>query len=353
MSNDDSGSGGGSSSGHSFEDPFQELERMFGGGPEPTSQPPAEATEAQATEAEATEEEAIEAGAIEPSAGTPELSAEAIDETSAEPDAAEAQATETAHPESPMEATETDHDTEVSAPAWNGLFEPAATDDTSAASEESGSAERQGPDLEALVAAVDAATQVASFETATETSHLSSSDRGSSRRYIVFSVAGTRYALEMGNVIEVGPVPPVTPLPQVPAWLLGVSNLRGDILAVLDLRRFFGHTPATSGRDRMLVLRAPTSQLTAGLVVDQVHGAGAVDPATIQPPTAPVEGPVQRFLQGVAEHGERLLAILDSERLLAGSELQPFAGGAQISDPGIHNRSETEPADSAGSAPTT
>ena len=149
----------------------------------------------------------------------------------------------------------------------------------------------------------------------------------------MFSAAGTRYALAMGQVIEVGPVPPVTPLPRVPSWLLGVSNLRGDILAVLDFRRFLDQEPNPHrDLDRMLVLRTANGLLSAGLVVDRVHGVGSVAPDAVRPPAAPVDDPVHRFLQGVAEQDDKLLAILDAEKLLTSSELRPFASADTPSD---------------------
>ncbi len=298
MHRDDTESGGGSD--HGFEDPFRELERMFGGQPKATdvSKAAPAAPDAAAAPGHPGAEGSSPAGVM----------ASKADPTPVAPEASPAQAVQNS----------------------------------------------PGPDLEALVAAVDAATPTASLQgpaasPAGKSLAEPSRGSGSSQRHIVFSVAGTRYGLEMGSVVEVGPVPRVTPLPRVPAWLLGVSNLRGDILAVLDLRRFFGHTaPSSARRDRMLVLR---SQLTAGLVVDRVHGAGTIDPAAIRPPTAPVEGPVQPFLRGVAEHGERLLAILDPEKLLSGNELRPFAGESQISEPRTQTSSRAEATGVAGPSP--
>ncbi len=311
MHREDTESGGRSD--HAFEDPFQELERMFGG-----------RKAEELTEASGSPAETGVSGVSEPPPETAAIEPEAI-----------------------------------KPPAWSGLLEATSPEPSPESPEAEVDAVQPppGPDLEALVAAVDAATPAASLQglaaSPAEPPAAGPSQRGgSSQRHIVFSVAGTRYGLAMGSVVEVGPVPPVTPLPQVPAWLLGVSNLRGDILAVLDLRLFFGHTaPSSARRDRMLVLQTGRSQLTAGLVVDQVHGAGTIDPAAIRPPTAPVEGPVQQFLRGVAEHGERLLAILDPEKLLSGGELRPFAGDPQISDPGTQTPSRTEATGAAGPSP--
>ena len=128
------------------------------------------------------------------------------------------------------------------------------------------------------MAALDAETPSTPAHDLASSAPQAASEHRAGKRHIVFGIAGTRYALEMGQVIEVGPVPPTTPLPQVPPWLLGVSNLRGEVLALLDLRLFLGQPPqAANDRDRMLILQAGSAQLTAGLVVDQVFGVAALD----------------------------------------------------------------------------
>lgn len=189
------------------------------------------------------------------------------------------------------------------------------------------------PTLDALVATLDASTPSAILPDLVAAS-TPSAHGSSARRHIVFLTAGTRYALEIGQVIEVGTVPPITPLPGVPKWLLGVSNLRGDILAVLDFRQFLGHGPqGAADRHRMLVLQAGTAPLTAGLVVDQVFGVGSVDPAAVRPPIRPVENnPVHQFLVGVLEVEDELVGLLDAEKLLTSRELRPFAETALDSE---------------------
>lgn len=145
------------------------------------------------------------------------------------------------------------------------------------------------------------------------------------QRCILFELDGTRYALQMGQVVEVADVPPVTPLPHVPAWLLGVSNLRGDILAVLDLRLFLDLGPRpSSATARMLIVQGAVG-LHAGLVVDSVHGVASVDMQALQPPTAPMDDPVLPLLRGVHQQNDRLLAVLDTNRLLTSDALKPFA----------------------------
>src|SRR5436190_369995 len=68
----------------------------------------------------------------------------------------------------------------------------------------------------------------------------------SGEQFLIFTAAGTDFAAPLANIVEVGDAPLVTPLPCVPDWVLGVSNVRGDILSVLDLRTFFGLPPGAA-----------------------------------------------------------------------------------------------------------
>ncbi len=59
-------------------------------------------------------------------------------------------------------------------------------------------------------------------------------------RYVLLSIASAHYAVREAFVTELERVPKITPVPHVPAWVRGVTNLRGDILSVIDMRTFLG-----------------------------------------------------------------------------------------------------------------
>jgi chemotaxis signal transduction protein len=110
----------------------------------------------------------------------------------------------------------------------------------------------------------------------------------------------------------------------VPAWVLGVANVRGDIVSLVDLGAFLGLDGLPHGRPgRMVVARARPDELTAGLLVDQVRGIQFVPEDRIST-ASPVEGPVTPYLRGVAEQGGRLLVFLDLDRLLLSPAMRQF-----------------------------
>jgi len=143
-------------------------------------------------------------------------------------------------------------------------------------------------------------------------------------RFVRFIVGATAYAIGEEFVTELDRVPKVTPVPQTPAWLRGVTNLRGEILSVVDLSIFVGLEPTPPATGRMLVLRLPFEDFSLGLLVDAVDGIVAVDDAAIHAPASTLEGALAPFLKGMAVVGDCLVAVLDLDRLLRSSDIRQF-----------------------------
>lgn len=143
-------------------------------------------------------------------------------------------------------------------------------------------------------------------------------------RYVLFSVASTHYAVPEAYVTELERVPRLTLVPRVPAWLRGVTNLRGDIVSVVDLRIYLGLSGVMPPAARLLVVRLLDEPFATGLIVDAVDRIVTIDAAAITPPAAPLDGPLTPFLVGVCSVGERLVVVLDMARLLRSPDLRQF-----------------------------
>jgi purine-binding chemotaxis protein CheW len=141
---------------------------------------------------------------------------------------------------------------------------------------------------------------------------------------VLLSIDATHYAVPEAYVTELERVPRITMVPQVPQWVRGVTSVRGDIVSVIDMRSFLGlepHQPATA---RMLVVRLLDEPFATGLLVDAVDRIVTVPAGAITAPASPLEGPLSPFLRGVCEVGDRLVAVLDIERLLRSSAIRQF-----------------------------
>lgn len=145
------------------------------------------------------------------------------------------------------------------------------------------------------------------------------------QKYVIFSLADARYAVPLKNVIEIGHRPRTTALPHVPEWLVGVTNRRGEILSVVDLKAFLGITEMNSSLPgRMLVVRTTNDEMTVGLIVDQVNKILDLPADQVQTPTAPVEMKLAPYMLGVCEYRSEFLAVLDLEPILLSSEMRQF-----------------------------
>jgi purine-binding chemotaxis protein CheW len=153
-----------------------------------------------------------------------------------------------------------------------------------------------------------------------------------SRRFVLLTIASTHYAVPEAYVTELERVPAITPVPHVPAWMRGVTNLRGDIISVIDMRTFLAlDAPPVLG-GRMLVVRLLDEPFATGLLVDAVDRIVTVPVAGITPPAAAVEGPLVGFLSGVCTIGERLVAVLDLDRLLRSPDIRQFDEPTEVEE---------------------
>jgi purine-binding chemotaxis protein CheW len=149
------------------------------------------------------------------------------------------------------------------------------------------------------------------------------------QRYVLFTVAGSTYAVPNACVTEVGRVPKTTVVPLAPAWLRGVTSLRGDVVSVIDLRAWLGLESASSHTGRLLVVRLLDEEFSTGLLVDAVDQIATVPVDGVHAPTAPLEGALAGFLAGACHVGQRFVAVLDLDRFLRSPEIRQFDDGRE------------------------
>src|SRR5262249_2647891 len=107
---------------------------------------------------------------------------------------------------------------------------------------------------------------------------------GEGEPYVIFTLAGTEYAVPISTVGGMRRPLPVPPVATVPDWVLGVANCRGDIVSLVDFRLFLGlGRPERVADQRLLVVRDRKDNLTTGLLVDQVRGMRRLPPERFDP----------------------------------------------------------------------
>jgi purine-binding chemotaxis protein CheW len=134
---------------------------------------------------------------------------------------------------------------------------------------------------------------------------------------VTFRLASERYAIETGHVREVVRFGDLTPVPGAPDFLAGLLNLRGEILAVFDLRRFFGVAdPGRGDLSRVIVLGGDRAEF--GVLADAVTEVATLRVDAVREPPASVAGPGRDYLRGVTADA---LIVLDGAALLSDRRL--------------------------------
>ncbi|MDA8108100.1 MAG: chemotaxis protein CheW [Betaproteobacteria bacterium] len=134
---------------------------------------------------------------------------------------------------------------------------------------------------------------------------------------VELELGSERYAFEARHVREVLPLENLTPLPCTPAHVLGIVNVRGEILSVIDLRKFFELPDrGLSDLDRVVVLEGP--DMVFGVLADSIARTRRVAVSDLQPSLPTLSGLRAAYLKGVT--AERVV-LLDAAKLLADERL--------------------------------
>lgn len=154
-------------------------------------------------------------------------------------------------------------------------------------------------------------------------------------QYLTFTLAGEVYAVSVGKVREVLDVVSITKVPKMPFFMKGVLNLRGSVVPVIDLRLKFGmDQQEEDSRSSIIILEIQREQklVLMGALVDSVHEVIDLAGTTIE--SAPNVGTSvdASFIEGMCEHGEKFLILLDIERVLNTDEIIQISAHSQLSD---------------------
>jgi purine-binding chemotaxis protein CheW len=145
--------------------------------------------------------------------------------------------------------------------------------------------------------------------------------------YILFTVAATTYALPSADVRHMEMIESITRVPNAPPFVDGVVFSRGQVVPVVNLRARFGFERAPFDlRTRLIVVQAAGRMI--GVVADAAREFVGIPADAIQPPNEALTGMSGRYVQGIASLNDRLVLILNMDRILNFAE----AGTIGLSD---------------------
>ena len=136
-----------------------------------------------------------------------------------------------------------------------------------------------------------------------------------SNHFILFTVAGTTYALPSQDVAHVEMVEQITRVPNAPAFVDGVVFSRGQVVPAVNLRARFGFERVSADmKTRLLVVQ--TRGRSIGLLADDCREFIQIPPASIHPPGDALGGDGAQYVLGIATTGDRMIVVLNLDELL-------------------------------------
>ena len=144
----------------------------------------------------------------------------------------------------------------------------------------------------------------------------SASEGAGSMQLVSFRLAEEEYGIEITKIREIILMGEITRVPQTPHYVKGLINLRSTVIPVIDLRARFGLSEEElTDESRIMVLHVGTK--TIGIVVDAVSEVLRVTPDQMAPPPPTVAGLGREYLTGLVKLEDRLLILLDIDKLLS------------------------------------
>ncbi|MBN2556941.1 MAG: purine-binding chemotaxis protein CheW [Anaerolineales bacterium] len=133
---------------------------------------------------------------------------------------------------------------------------------------------------------------------------------------VVFQLSSEQYAMSIAAVEGIIKMQSITRVPHAPACVEGVTNLRGEVLPVIDLRKRFELEMTAASEDTRIIVVELNGE-KAGMVVDGVSEVIKIPEEAIEPPAAIVSGVDTAFIRGIATIEDRLIILVDLEKVLS------------------------------------
>ncbi|MGD0283357.1 MAG: chemotaxis protein CheW [Dissulfurispiraceae bacterium] len=151
---------------------------------------------------------------------------------------------------------------------------------------------------------------------------------------VTFNLGNEEYAVAILKVQEINRMKEITRVPNSPPYVEGVINLRGKVIPVVNLRSKFG-LAAKENNEQTRIMIMDIQGITMGLVVDSVSEVLRIPSSTVEP-TPPMASNISaEFIKGIAKVDDRLIILLDMDRLLGRAEESELV---EVATKAIENR---------------
>ncbi len=140
-------------------------------------------------------------------------------------------------------------------------------------------------------------------------------------KYLTFHLDVEDYGIEIRHIKEIISIQKITDVPDLPDFVKGVINLRGQVIPTIDLRLRFG-LPFREYDERTCIIITHMNDTPIGVVVDAVNEVLDIPPEMITPPPSVQKGAAHRFILGLGRVGDEVKIILNAGKLLHEDEIE-------------------------------
>jgi purine-binding chemotaxis protein CheW len=145
------------------------------------------------------------------------------------------------------------------------------------------------------------------------------------QQVVVFELGSEEYAVNISSVESIIKMQSITKMPHAPSYIEGVTNLRGRVLPVVDLRRRFGMPPQESTKNNRIIIIA-INKIEVGMIVDGVSQVLTIPEQSVEPPPSIAMSVDAAFVTGIAKIDQRLVILLNLDLMLSENERVGLAG---------------------------
>ena len=153
-------------------------------------------------------------------------------------------------------------------------------------------------------------------------------DKGERHQIVVFGIGEEEFAVDISLVKEVVEMPPITPIPQSPDYVLGVANVRGTVHAILDLGVRLGLNDQEEQKNQPYALVLDHEEIKVALYIHQVPAARQVFESEIERSSAAMTRSQQEqpYIEGIINQENRLITLVNLIELTKVSEMEENEG---------------------------
>ena len=137
---------------------------------------------------------------------------------------------------------------------------------------------------------------------------------------VTFSIGEEEFGVNILKVQEIIRTMEIAKVPRAPDFVEGVINLRGKVIPIIDLRRRFGLAPKAHDKNTRIIV-IEINNIIVGFVVDAVSEVLRIPASTVEPPPPVVAGVDSDYISGVGKVQDRLLIMLDLDKLLSSEDM--------------------------------